>query len=97
RDRQECLSHLCGAVAFFVFFAGAARTWIVAADFGSGTDSLWWLRFRGARLILQIFLLALLFAFDLPGDFRETLRWLRGACGSAGGRRLRALRFGPGL
>src|SRR5260370_15620275 len=63
-----------GAVVFFVFFAGAAGTGIVAADFGASTHGLRRFGLRGAGLILQIFLLALLAALDLPGDFREPLR-----------------------
>src|SRR5882762_8326931 len=64
----------CGAVAFFVFFAGAAGAWIVAAYFGAGADWLGSFGLGGAGLILQIFLLALLFALELASDFRETLR-----------------------
>src|SRR5713101_2485788 len=82
--RQKWLSHSCaGAVAFLVFFAGAARTGIIAADFGAGADGLGRFGLRGAGLILQIFLLALLAALDLPGDFRETLRLA--CCGARGG------------
>jgi hypothetical protein len=56
-------------VAFFVFFAGAAGTGIVAAYFGAGADGLGRFGLRGAGLILQIFLLALLASLDLSGDF----------------------------
>src|SRR6266852_7861652 len=95
-----------GAVAFFVFFAGAAGAWIVAAYFCAGADWLGSFGLGGAGLILQIFLLALLAALDLSGDFGETL-WLAfaGTRGCAGDRGLRsatsrrgsALRLGPGL
>ena len=45
---------------------------------------------RGTGLILQIFLLALLAALDLSGDFRETLRLaFTGTGGGAGYRGLR--------
>src|SRR6267142_5892632 len=81
----------CGAVAFFVFFAGAAGAWIVAAYFGAGSDWLGRFRLRGAGLILQIFLLALLFALELARDFRETLRLaFAGTRGGAGYRGLRS-------
>ena len=80
------LSHsCCCAVAFFVFFAGAAGTRVVAAYFGAGTDGLGGFGLRGAGLILQIFLLALLFALELAGDFGQALlRRFAGACGGAG-------------
>src|SRR5712692_2832029 len=108
-DSQKWLSHSCGgAVAFFVFFAGAAGAWIVAAYFGAGSDWLGRFGLGGSGLILQIFLLALLAALDLSGDFRETLRLaFAGTGGSAGDRGLRStraasrkgrlLRLGPGL
>src|SRR5258708_26409731 len=74
-DSEKWLPYLCcGAVAFFVFFAGAAGTWVVAADFCAGAN---WLRrfgLRGAGLILQIFLLALLLALELARDLWQTLR-----------------------
>src|SRR5882757_2113107 len=98
----------CGAVAFFVFFAGAAGAWIVAAYFGARANGLGSFGLRGAGLILQIFLLALLFALELARDFRETLRLAfagpRGGAGYRGLRSARAaswkrrlLRLGPGL
>src|ERR1700737_3637492 len=87
-DSQKWLSHLrCGAVAFFVFFAGAAGTLVVAADFCAGAN--WPGRFglRGAGLILQIFLLALLLALELARDLWEALRSrFARASGGAGGR-----------
>src|SRR5882762_5974904 len=53
QDSQKWLSHSCaGAVAFFVFFAGAAGTWIVAADFRTGAHGLGRFGLRGAGLIL---------------------------------------------
>src|SRR6266436_9464164 len=75
QDSQKWLSHSCaGAVAFFVFFAGAAGTWIVAADFRTGAHGLGRFGLRGAGLILQILLLALLFALELACHFRQALR-----------------------
>jgi hypothetical protein len=72
-------------VAFFVFFAGAARAGVVAAYFCSGADWFWRLRLGWTRLILQIFLLALLFALELARYVGQTLRgWLRGSGGGAG-------------
>jgi hypothetical protein len=62
------------AVAFFVFFAAAAGTGIVAADFGCGADGLGRFGLRCAGLILQILLLALLFAIELARDIRQALR-----------------------
>jgi hypothetical protein len=50
-------------VAFFVFFAGAAGAGIVAAYFCCGADWLGRFGLGGAGLVLQILLLALLFAF----------------------------------
>jgi len=83
----------CGAVAFFVFSAGAAGAWIVAAYFGAGSDWFGRFRLRGAGLILQIFLLALLLALELAGYFRETLRLaFAGARGGAGYGGLRSTR-----
>jgi hypothetical protein len=49
-------------VAFFVFFAGAAGAGVVTAYFGAGADGLGRFGLGGAGLVLQIFLLALLFA-----------------------------------
>ena len=63
----------CCAVAFFVFFAGTAGAGVVATYFGACAD---WLRsfsLCGAGLVLQILLLALLFALELAGDFGKTL------------------------
>ena len=75
QDSQKWLSHSCaGAVAFFVFFAGAAGTWIVAADFRTGAHGLGRFGLRGAGLVLQILLLALLFALELACHFRQALR-----------------------
>jgi hypothetical protein len=62
-DRQECLSY-SRAVALFVLFARAARARIVAPDFRAHPHGLWRFGLRGPRLILQIFLLALLAALD---------------------------------
>src|SRR5258705_321667 len=83
----------CGAVAFFVFFAGTAGAWVVAAYFGAGADGLRRFGLGGAGLILQIFLLALLAAFNLSGDFGKTLRLaFAGTRGGAGYGGLRASR-----
>src|SRR5258708_38438870 len=90
-DSEKWLPYLCcGAVTFFVFFAGAAGAWVVAADFCAGTDWLGRFGLRGAGLILQIFLLALLLALELARGLGETLgsRFAR-TCGCAGGRGLR--------
>ena len=54
-------------MAFFVFFAGAAGAGVVAAYFGGGADWFWWFGLGCTGLILQILLLALLFAFELTG------------------------------
>ena len=91
-------------MAFFVFLAGAARAGIVAAYFRAGADWFWGFGLRCAGLILQIFLLALLFAFELAGDVGQALRWrLRCAGCGAGYSCLRAtgtlserLRLGAG-
>jgi hypothetical protein len=50
-------------VTFFVLLAGAAGARIVAADLCSGANGPGRFGLRGSRLILQIALLALLFAF----------------------------------
>src|SRR5215472_288873 len=71
-DSQEWLSHSCvGAVAFFVFFAGAAGARVVAADFGAGTDGLGCFGLPCAGLILQLFFLALLFALHVAREPRQ--------------------------
>src|ERR1700676_1817792 len=86
-DLRSC----CCAVALFVFFAGAAGAGVVAADFCAGAYGLRGFGLRGAGLILQIFLLALLFALKLARYFREALR-ARFACarGGAGNGSLRS-------
>ena len=56
------------AVAFFVFFAGAAGARIVAADFGAGADGLGRLGLGRASLILHFLFLALLLAFHFAGE-----------------------------
>jgi hypothetical protein len=55
-------------VAFLVFLARTARARIVAADFRAGAHRLGRFGLRRAGLILQIFLLALLAAFDFTRD-----------------------------
>jgi hypothetical protein len=62
-SRRSCV----GAVAFFVFFAGAAGAGVVAAYFCAGADGFWSFGLCGAGLILQLFLLALLFALHFAG------------------------------
>src|SRR5579872_584586 len=57
------------AAAFFVFFAGAAGTKIVAAGFGASADLLGGFGFFGAGLQLQILLGAALTALNLLGLF----------------------------
>src|SRR5258706_12169524 len=91
-DSQKWLSYLCcGDVTFFVFFAGAAGAWVVAADFCAGANWLGRFGLRGAGLILQIFLLALLLALELARDFWEALRGgFARASGGAGHRGLRS-------
>src|SRR6267154_139694 len=81
----------CGAVAFFVFFAGAAGAWIVAAYFSAGADWLGRFGLRGAGLILQILLLALRLALRLARDFRQTLRFA--FAGPRGGASYGSLRY----
>src|SRR5437763_1504149 len=77
----SCLRSSSRAVAFLVFFAGAAGTRIVAPDFRASPNRLGRLSLGRASLILQIFLLTLLPALDLARDFRQVLR-LTGARGS---------------
>ena len=83
----EIVALCVDAVAFFVFFAGAAGARVVAADFGAGADGLGGFGLRGACLILQLFLLALLFAFHIAGEVGQALRsGLFGAgCGAGDG------------
>ena len=72
-------------MAFFVFFAGAAGARVVAAYFCAGAYGLGRFGLRGAGLILQIFLLALLLALELASHFGKALRLaVTGACGGAG-------------
>src|SRR5208282_2361930 len=54
-----------GAVALFVFLAGAAGAGVVAADFSGGADGFGRLGLRGAGLELKILLLAALALLDL--------------------------------
>src|SRR6266404_1299456 len=83
QDRQECLSHSC-AVAFLVLLPRAARARIVASNFCANLHGFRRFRLCRAGLILQIFLLALLAAFDFPCDGGQMLR-LAGPRGRAGG------------
>ena len=76
------------AVAFFVFFAGAAGAGVVAADFGGGADGFGRFGLACAGLILQILLLALLFAIELARNVGQALsRSFRGASCRTGHRR----------
>src|ERR1700735_100069 len=77
-------SLLALAVAFFVFFAAAAGAGVVAADFGGGADGFGWFGLGGAGLILQVLLLALLFAIELARDVGQTLRrrFVGASCGA---------------
>ena len=72
-----------GAVALFVFFAGAAGAGIVAADFGAGADAFGGFGLSGAGLVLEILLGALLAAFDALLNF-ELLRTRAGFFGPSG-------------
>jgi hypothetical protein len=55
-------------VAFLIFFPGTARARIVAAHFCARAHGLGRFGLRRTSLILQIFLLALLAAFDFTRD-----------------------------
>src|SRR5271165_290460 len=69
-----------GAVAFFVLFARPAGAGVVAAYFCACADRFWRFGLRGACLILQFFLLALLLALHLASEFGQALRrWFAGA------------------
>jgi len=61
-------------MAFFVFLAGAAGARIIAADLSSCANRLGRLGLRGSCLVLQISLLALLFALELAGHVGKPLR-----------------------
>src|SRR5258708_33567819 len=99
-NTQECLSY-SRAVAFLVFFPRATRTRLVAPNFRARTDGLRSFRLRRPRLILQIFLLTLLAAFDFARDGRQMLRLARTCrCASdsgSGALRRRSRRFRPRL
>src|SRR5258708_6934905 len=85
------------AVAFLIFLPRPARTRIVAADFRARANRLRSFGLRRPGLILQIFLLTLLAAFDFAGHGGQLLRLARtrrGACdGGSGALRRRARRF----
>src|SRR5260370_14990678 len=97
-NRQEYPSY-SRAVAFLIFLPRPARTRIVAPNLCARANGL--RRFGLCRpgLILQIFLLALLAAFDFAGHGRQLLRLARtcrGACAGCGGAfRRRAPRILP--
>ena len=86
KKSDECANELLAlAVAFFVFLAAAAGTGIVAADFGRGANRFWRLGLSGARLVLQVLLLALLFPIELASNVGQALRrGFRGASRGAG-------------
>src|SRR5580700_6371994 len=63
-----------GAVAFFVFLAGAAGAGIVSADLGACADRLWRFGLRWPCLVLQLFLLALLLALHFAREGWQALR-----------------------
>src|SRR5580658_7802194 len=86
RETDETRSCV-GAVAFFVFFAGAAGAGVVAAYFGAGADGFGGFGLRGAGLVLQFFLLALLLALHLAGEFGQALRrrFTGAGCGAGHG------------
>src|SRR5262249_24980670 len=74
-----------GAVAFLVFFAGAAGAGIVAADFGAGADGLGRFGLSGAGLVLQFLFLALLTALHVAGEWGQARgSFMDGACCGAG-------------
>src|SRR5260370_5531332 len=68
--------HLSCPVAFLVFFPRPARTRIVAPHFSPRANGLRRFRLRRPRLILQIFLLALLPSFNFARHVGQVL-WLR--------------------
>src|SRR4029077_14302630 len=72
------------AVAFFVLFAGAAGARVVAAHFCAGAGRCGRFGLRGAGLILQLFLLALLLALHFAGEGWQALwrRVIRPRCGA---------------
>src|SRR5260370_13841413 len=69
-DRKECLSY-SSTVALLVLLPRAAGASIVAAHFCANLYGPRGFGLRGAGLILQILLLALLFALELAGDLGE--------------------------
>src|SRR5260370_16167236 len=75
-NRQKCLSY-SRPVAFLIFLPRPARTRIVAAHFRARANGLRRFGLRRPGLILQIFLLALLAAFDFARDGRQMLRLAR--------------------
>src|SRR5260370_31984483 len=72
-NRQEYPSY-SRAVALLVFFPRSTRTRIVAPHFRSCANRFRRFRLRWPGLILQIFLLALLAAFDFAGHGGQLLR-----------------------
>src|SRR5260370_18383283 len=78
-DRKECLSY-SSTVALLVLLPRAAGASIVAAHFCANLYGPRGFGLRGAGLILQILLLALLFSLELAGDLGEIpRRWFAGS------------------
>src|SRR5260370_11507669 len=73
QDRQECLSY-SRPVAFLIFLPRSARAGIVAPNLRARANGLRRFGLRRPGLILQIFLLTLLAAFDFPRHGRQRLR-----------------------
>src|SRR5260370_36247784 len=78
-DRKECLSY-SSTVALLVLLPRAAGASIVAAHFCANLYGPRGFGLRGAGLILQILLLALLFALELACELGEIpRRWVAGS------------------
>src|SRR5260370_31165406 len=82
QDIKESPSCSC-PVAFLVFFPRSTRARIVAPHFRPRANGVRRFRLRGARLILQSFLLTLLSPLDFPRDGRQVLRLVSTRCSSA--------------
>src|SRR5260370_2622036 len=89
-NRQKCLSY-SRPVAFLIFLPRPARTRIVATHFRARANGLRRFGLRRPGLILQIFLLALLAAFDFARHGGQLLR-LPPACPGASDRARGAFR-----
>src|SRR5260370_5591587 len=80
-NRQKCLSY-SRPVAFLIFLPRPARTRIVATHFRARANGLRRFGLRRPGLILQIFLLALLAAFDFARHGGQLLRLPRAGPGA---------------